>query len=138
MGASYKITNNTTVALDVMRVYWSDVDFLNEKGGIGYRDQNVYRIGVSHSIGDSWEVRMGYSYADKFAFSDYASGLFLGPGISNESYAFGVSHRLSSDYEIQLGYERHIPQSLNGSGVSAGSRIDVDYEYYLLGVSRLF
>ena len=137
-GVAYKLTGNTTVAGDFMRIGWGEVDFLNDKSGIGYPNQNVYRIGISHQINERFEFRAGYNHADRFAFSQYANNNFMGPGISYRSYAFGVSYKPVNDYEVNLGYEKHLPEKLEGSGPSTGSRIDVNYGYILLGVSKIF
>ncbi|NWA91418.1 outer membrane protein transport protein [Pseudomonas sp. D8002] len=138
VGFAYKVAPGTTIAADAMRIYWGDVDFLNAKGGSGYEDMTVYRIGISQDITDRLVFRAGYSHADKFARSEYADGLFRGPGISNKSFALGFSYALSDGYDLQLGYERQLPEKLEGSGASTGTRLDVDYNYILFGVSKSF
>jgi long-chain fatty acid transport protein len=138
VGLSYKFMPGTTLAADAMRIYWDDVDFLNDKSGTGYPDMTVYRIGISQNITEQLVFRAGYSHADKYAKSEYADGLFIGPGISNESYALGLSYSFKTGYDVQLGYERQMPEKLQGSGASSGSQIDVDYNYILLGVSKTF
>lgn len=135
-GLAYRPSDKVVVALDYMRIYWADVDFLNEKGGLGYRNQNVWRVGVAYDLNDRLTLRGGFSYSDSLARSQYTNGLFNGPAISNKSVGIGVSYKLNDGYELIGGIERHIPASLRGSGPSAGTNLDVNYGYFILGISK--
>jgi long-chain fatty acid transport protein len=138
VGLAYKITDRLELAADFLKIYWSDVDFLNDKSGIGYTDQKVWRIGLAYQVSDKLSVRGGYSYADSLADPESANGLYNIPAISNESYSLGLSYDLPDGYELTGGVERNIPKSIKGSGASQGTNIDVDYGYFIFGVSKRF
>jgi long-chain fatty acid transport protein len=138
IGFAYKPTDRLTVAADYLRIFWSDVDFLSKKNNGGYKNQNVWRAGVSYDVTRDLTLRGGFSYADNIIDSEFLNANFNGPAISNKSFGLGASYKLAGGYEIAGGIERHIPRSMRGTGQSTGTNLDVNYGFFVLGISKSF
>lgn len=138
IGVAWRPARDMLVALDYLKLTWSDVAFLNTVGGIGYRDQKVWRAGIAYDLSSRLAMRAGYSYADNIYDAKFTTGLFNGPAISNRSIGIGASYKLNDAYELVGGMERHIPASLRGQGASTGTNLNVNYLYLVAGVSRRF
>lgn len=135
VGIAYKY-NSLNIGLDYLRINWSDVDFANKKTGLGYENQNVFRAGFLYNLG-KLSLMTGFSYTDDFADPQYTNLLYLGPGISNKSYSLGAKYNIKN-YEISAVFERQIPKKVIGTGVSYGTNLDVDYSFFILGISKKF
>jgi len=83
-------------------------------------------------------LRGGFSYADNIIDSEFLNANFNGPAISNKSFGLGASYKLAGGYEIAGGIERHIPRSMRGTGQSTGTNLDVNYGFFVLGISKSF
>ena len=138
VGFAYKPSSKLTIAADYLRIFWSDVDFLSAKNNVGYKNQNVWRAGISYDVTTDLTLRGGVSYADDIIDSNYTNGNFNGPAISNKSFGLGASYKLGNEYEVSGGVERHIPRSIRGTGQSAGTNLDVNYGFFVVGISKMF
>lgn len=138
LGTAWKVTPQLTLALDYLRYNWENVDFFNKESGSGYRNQNVWRVGVAYDVTERFSVQAGYSHANDFVTSDYTLGSYIGPAISARSWSAGASYSFDGGYEVTAGIERHIPRSLKGTGPSEGTNLDVDYGFLVFGLSKKF
>jgi long-chain fatty acid transport protein len=80
VGLAYKVTPELTVALDWQKIYYSDVDAINnpfmpnildsqlgndDGAGFGWEDINVIKVGVQWQSSKDWTWRAGYSYGEQ-------------------------------------------------------------------------
>ena len=80
VGFAFMPTPAVTVAFDVQRIYYSDVNSINNPlltnlisdglgtdngAGFGWDDMTVFKIGLQWARSDQWTYRFGYSYGDQ-------------------------------------------------------------------------
>jgi len=135
LGASFRPVQRVTIALDYLRYFWKDVDFFKTSG---FPNQNVWRLGVAVDVTDKLSLRTGYYYASDIFNSESNNQNFIGPAISTRNYSAGFSYDLPAGYELSAGVERAVPRNLKGRGESQGTNIDINYGFFLLGVSKKF
>lgn len=110
LGLAYHVNQDTTVAFDFNRTYWSayenlDIDFDNGAGTSlnprNYKDSNAYRIGVQHSL-ESWVVRGGL-YLDE---TPIKSGYYTPETARNDSVGFtaGGTYKVSEALELDVSF----------------------------------
>lgn len=110
LGLAYHVNQNTTLAFDFNRTYWSayknlDISFDNAAGTSlnprNYKDSNAYRVGVQHNV-DQWILRSGL-YLDK---SPVKRGYYTPETARNDSIGFtaGTTYKISSALEIDASF----------------------------------
>jgi len=135
IGLSYRPVQNLTFAVDYLRYFWKDVDFFKTSE---FPNQDVWRIGAAFDVTNKLSIRAGYYYSSDLYNSEFNNLNFIGPAISTRSYSAGFSYSLMNGYELSAGIERAVPRSLRGTGASQGTNIDINYGFFLLGVSKKF
>lgn len=109
IGLAYKYSDQTTLAFDINRTFWSayeelTVEFDNAAGTSvnprNYKDANIYRFGVQHQLNDEWTLRGGI-YLDQSPVRD---GYFAPETPRNDSigYTAGASYKHSENLEFDV------------------------------------
>ncbi|MGZ7077824.1 MAG: OmpP1/FadL family transporter [Thermoanaerobaculia bacterium] len=108
-GIAYMPADPLTFALDFQRIHYSDVASVgnallpnlvtsplgSESGaGFGWRDINVYKVGVQWKANDVWTLRAGYSRADQPIPQSEVLFNILAPGVIEQHITFGFSKEL--------------------------------------------
>ncbi len=111
IGFAYNLADETVIAFDVNRTYWSayeslDVEFDNAAGTSSnprnYKDANIYRLGLQHEVQDGIIVRVGV-YVDKSPISD---GYYAPETPRNDAvgYTAGLSYEVQKGFELDFSY----------------------------------
>ncbi len=138
LGLAWKASPATTVGFDVVKIKWSGVksfsntangdvsaankNRLGEENGLGFgwKDQTVYKLGVSHQLG-KWALRAGYNYGKTPVQTNETLFGVLAPAVTETHYTFGASWALSNSTDIGLAY-MHSPQNeVKGVGLNSAS-----------------
>ncbi len=105
-GLAYQISDPLTVTTDFQRIHYSDVASVGNTllpnlmtaplgadggAGFGWRDINVYKLGVQWKASDTWTWRAGFSKADQPIPSSEVLFNILAPGVVQEHITFGFS-----------------------------------------------
>lgn len=109
IGLAYKYSDQTTLAFDINRTFWSayeelTVEFDNGAGTStnlrNYKDVNIYRFGVQHQLNDQWILRGGIYLDD----SPVRDGYFAPETPRNDSigYTAGASYKHSENLEFDI------------------------------------
>jgi len=108
-GIAYKVTDPLTVTADYQRINYSDVGsvgntFLpnivttplgSENGaGFGWRDINVYKVGLQWKQNEVWTWRAGFSKADQPIPSSEVLFNILAPGVVQDHITLGFSRAM--------------------------------------------
>ena len=108
-GVAYKVIEPLTIAADVQRINYSDVasvgnTFLpnivaaplgsNNGAGFGWRDINVYKLGVQWKQNEVWTWRAGYSKADQPIPNSEVLFNILAPGVVEQHITLGFSRAM--------------------------------------------
>jgi long-chain fatty acid transport protein len=131
IGAAWKLTPALTLAADIKRIEYSDVDsvgnplsnlftgnaFGSANGpGFGWRDINVYKIGASYAYSDRLTVRAGYSHNDQPIPADQTFLNILAPGTIQDHLTLGATWLTAGGGELSLAYTHGFRQEVKGSG----------------------
>ena len=108
-GIAYKLIDPLTVDLDFQRIHYSDIASIGngllpnlmtaplggESGaGFGWRDINVYKLGVQYKASDVWTWRAGYSKAQQPIPNSEVLFNILAPGVVQDHITLGFSKAL--------------------------------------------
>jgi long-chain fatty acid transport protein len=144
IGASYKLTDKMTVALDVSHTFYSEIAAIHNEGtnrpngvdgitgpfpvdqdtnalgkdeglGFGWDDQTVYKLGASYQYDPKWTFRAGWNYG-KSPIPEETEILFnlLAPASTQHHLTLGASYQYSDMIEFSLGYMHAYQFSQNG------------------------
>lgn len=153
LGLSFKAAPATVVGFDVVQVKWKDVkSFGNEitsdgswvtQGrllgssngvGFGWKDQTVYKLGVSHQIG-KWNLRAGYNNGKSPVQATQTLFNTLAPAVTETHYTLGAGFALTNTTDISLTYMYSPNKELKGSGSSSGyANPDLKMNQYSFGI----
>lgn len=105
-GIAFKPANNVTVATDYQRIQYSHVRAVGNPllpnlmqqplgsdngAGFGWKDINVYKLGVDWQATSDWSFRAGYSKADQPIPDSEVLFNILAPGVIEQHFTAGAS-----------------------------------------------
>jgi len=145
IGISYSLSDETIIAFDINRTYWSafdslDIDFHNGAGTSvnprNYKDANIYRIGAQHQLNEDLILRAGL-YLDKSPIPD---GYYTPEAARNDALAYtaGASYMVSDNMELDLSLliitfdefdGSYDPQNFDGSYKTSATSIGFGINY---------
>ena len=120
VGIAVKPIRRLTVGLDVQRIFYREVHSVGDRHpsgpggprttlgklgatagmGFGWRDQTVYKLGVSYEVNDRWTVRGGFDYGRSPVPTDQLLFNVLAPGIVTRHWTGGFTYHLSPASEL--------------------------------------
>ena len=132
LGIAVKATPQLTVAADVQRINYSDVNSVgnlslsnlfagNQLGsdngpGFGWRDVTVVKLGASYAYNDSLTVRAGYNHSTQPIRSSETLFNILAPGVVQDHVTLGATYELPNKSELSFAYMHAFEENVNGSG----------------------
>ena len=105
-GVAYKINDPLTVTADYQRIHYSDVVSVGNAllpnlmtsplgadggAGFGWKDINVYKVGMQWKANEVWTLRAGYSKADQPIPQSEVLFNILAPGVVQQHITLGFS-----------------------------------------------
>lgn len=136
VGIAVKAMPETTVAFDVQRINYADVPAVgnpfvwppvaqlgaNNGPGFGWKNINVYKLGVSHAYSSAFTLRAGYDHSDQPIPNSQTLLNILAPGVVQNHLTLGGTWKLTGTSEISVAYVHAFKQTVNGSGsIPAGA-----------------
>ncbi|MEW5873498.1 MAG: outer membrane protein transport protein [Chloroflexota bacterium] len=127
IGIAYKPVKNLVIAADVLRINYSDIasvgnrgpgvfslpslgisalvddstDLGNDKGmGFGWKDQTVYKLGVQYGVNNRLLLRAGYNYGKTPIPDDQVTFNLLAPATVEHHYSIGFTYRANENLEV--------------------------------------
>lgn len=133
IGFAVKPKKNLVIALDVLRINFSDVAAVGNRGpgtfpgalnldglpshldpskelgndegmGFGWRDQTIYKLGVQYGVNQRLQVRAGVNYGKNPIPDDQLTFASLAPANTERHYSLGFTYRASDELEITGAY----------------------------------
>lgn len=134
VGFAWRPTSSLTVAGDVLRINWGDIDSLGNaltdaQPGFGWRNQTVSRIGVAWQARPDLTLRTGYSHGTQIVSTASATLDYLAPVTPQKHLSFGASWNLNAHDEISFVYTRAFGSKVEGSGASQGVTVDMSQHW---------
>jgi len=132
LGIAVKATPALTLAADVQRINYSDVDSvgnsvnnlfaggqqLGSKNGPGFawKDVTAVKVGASYAWNENLTVRAGYNHASQPIRSSETLFNILAPGIVQDHVTLGASYVLPNQSELSFSYMHAFEEKVKGSG----------------------
>ncbi|MBW2471177.1 MAG: outer membrane protein transport protein, partial [Deltaproteobacteria bacterium] len=140
VGFAYKPTPAVTLAVDVQRIYYSDIKSINnplptsffgsspgdfqppllgENDGPGFAwdDMTVFKIGLQWARSEQWTYRFGYSYGDQPISSSEVLFNILAPGVIEQHASFGFTYTFANqselDFSLTYAFENDVEGNAN-------------------------
>jgi long-chain fatty acid transport protein len=161
IGIAIKATPDLTIAADVTRINYSEIDSIansvynfykcpaiqgvpalansyclggSNGPGFGWDDQTVFKIGVQYRINPEWTVRGGWNYAEQPIPEKETLFNMLAPGVVEHHLTLGASWNISRDQELTLQYTHAFEKEVNGDYTPGFGRADISMSQDMLGV----
>jgi long-chain fatty acid transport protein len=132
LGIAVKATHALTVAADVQRINYSDVDsvgnsvnnlFVNgqqlgSKNGPGFawKDVTAVKVGASYAWNEDLTLRAGYNHSSQPIRSSETLFNILAPGIVQDHVTLGATYILANKSELSFSYMHAFEEKVRGSG----------------------
>ncbi|MDI1245478.1 MAG: outer membrane protein transport protein [Rhodoferax sp.] len=127
MGLSFQATPAVTVALDYSRINYSEVPSIGNPStnmaplgsangpGFGWKDINVWKLGVQWQASSQWTLRAGLNVGDNPIQSRDVSFNILAPGVITKHMTLGGTYALSPTSEVSFSYMYAPDNSVSGN-----------------------
>ena len=128
-GTAIKANSATTVAFDVERVQYSSVNSVGNSfpsptnlplgasngPGFGWKDINIYKLGVSYDYSPGLTLRAGVDHCDQPVQSNQVMLNLLAPGVVQDHLTLGATWKLADKSEISIAYIHAFKATVSGS-----------------------
>lgn len=158
VGAAFHLGKNHTIALDVHRIWYSDVEAIGnplnpsfsqclggafasclggDNGpGFGWEDITVIKLGYQWQVSPDFAWRIGYSDGDQPIPSDEVLFNILAPGVQEQHYTTGFTFNTSPTSEVNLALMYSPENTVSGFNAAAtGQIIDLTMKQYEFEIS---
>lgn len=145
IGASAKVSSRMIVALDIQRIYYSDVTamgngfdtqgrFGDKNGpGFGWEDQTIYKLGVKTQATPKLAITAGYNYGKAPLDSKDTFFNVLAPATSEEHLSLGFEYALNKSSSIVGSYTHTFANKIKGD-LAHRQPFDLDMEQDAAGI----
>jgi long-chain fatty acid transport protein len=111
-GVAFRPTPGWTVAADYQRINYSGIPSVGNPSaalaplgaangpGFGWRDVNVFKIGVAWELNSTLMLRAGYNHSQNPIRASDVTFNILAPGVMTSHYTLGFIRALSKDSEL--------------------------------------
>lgn len=128
-GLAVKATKELTVAADIQRIQFSDVNSIgntlsqftpttllgNSAGpGFGWKDATVYKLGASYNINGKWTVRAGFNHVDQPIRSSEILFNVLAPAVVKDHLTLGGTYNIDDKSELSFSYVHAFSNTVSG------------------------
>lgn len=165
VGVAFKATPDLTVAADVQRILFSDVDAignsiaqwngkssspgfpfpgtgnlgLSSGPGFGWKDSTVYKLGASYNVNETLTVRAGYNHVDQPVPSSEALFNTLAPAVVKNHLTLGGTYKLPNNAELSITYAHAFSNTVHGPNaipaLFGGGNVDLKMHQDSLGIA---
>lgn len=152
IGASFKLTDKISLALDITHTFYSEIASVSNTGpnvvegppfpidqatnalgkdeglGFGWDDQTVYKLGASYEFNPQWTFRAGWNYGESPVREEHDI-LFnvTAPAVTQNHLTLGASYQLSKMVELSFSYMRAFRYSQFGpTYIGTSGKIGMD------------
>jgi long-chain fatty acid transport protein len=132
LGIAVKTTPKLTIAADVQRINYSDVDSVgasvtnltirqiplgdNNGAGFAWRDVTAYKLGASYAWDETLTLRAGYNHSSQPIRKSETMFNMLAPGVVQDHLTLGATWVLPNKSELSIAYMHAFEKKVNGSG----------------------
>jgi long-chain fatty acid transport protein len=129
IGAAFVPAPGWTVAADWQRILYADVRSVGNPStnmaplgaadgpGFGWRDIDVFKLGVAWQMNPKWTVRAGINHGENPIQARDVTFNTLAPGVMTTHYTAGFSYALDKDSELSGAFMYAPRQSVTGASL---------------------
>jgi long-chain fatty acid transport protein len=151
-GLAWRATERVTVVLDYQKTFYESVAAYGNRGpavgaaprreqllgndrgfAFGWRDQNIYKLGVRYQWRPDWVLRTGFNYGPRAVPRSQLSFALLNPALTERSAHVGFTHRLANGDEITMAAFRGFKERLRGTSLLGPA--EIAHEEYAIAFS---
>jgi len=157
VGLAWDATPAVTLMFDYKRIFYSTIASVahsgtipagaagvpfyfgaNQGAGFGWRDVDVFKVGVEWRASPTWTLRAGYAHNTNPIRSTDVTLNYLAPGVTTDHFTGGFSYKMAPKWTFDFAgafVPRHRvsgPEALPGDfgGITAGSNITLAMNQY--------
>lgn len=153
LGMSFLATPTVTVALDYSRINYGGIPSIGNPStnmaplgsangpGFGWRDINVWKLGVQWQASSQWTLRAGLNVGDNPIQGRDVSFNILAPGVITKHVTLGGTYAMSPTTEVSFSYMYAPENSVSGTsffdalmGPGAGGTETIKMSQQSLGI----
>ena len=82
--------------------------------GFGWKNQDIYKVGINYDYNSRWSFRLGYNYAKTPIKENQVLFNFLAPAVTEHHATFGLSYRPSKNVEWSANYMHAFKNTIKG------------------------
>lgn len=158
LGIAVKATPQLTLAFDVQRYFYSDVNAIGNTAsqwngaffpgnlgasngpGFGWRDVNAYKLGASYAVNETLTLRAGYDHVDQPVPGSQALFNILAPGVVQDHLTLGGTYKLpNNNGEISFSYVHAFSETVHGANAIpaafGGGNVDLKMNQDAFGIA---
>ena len=130
VGLAFKATDKLTLAADVVRINYTDVDSVANNSlanlyaghplgasngpGFGWNDMTVYKLGVSYAWSSELTLRAGYNHGKQPIERSQTLFNILAPGVPEDHITLGATWTLPNKGELSVAYMHAFENTVDG------------------------
>lgn len=120
-GVAFHVTDKLHVLADYKWQDWSPLKQFSKtpvRGGLGWEDQHIYKVGVVYDMNERWTLRAGYSHGNSPIPDDALFVNATTPALAEDHLSVGFTYRLTDRSEWSVAWEHSFPveRTENGRG----------------------
>jgi long-chain fatty acid transport protein len=168
LGLAIRPTSQWLIALDYERIFYGDAPSVSNPSsslgyclppqmggagmrdyclggssgaGFGWKDIDVWKLGVQYQINEAWTVRGGYNHSDNPVQSQDVTFNILAPGVVKDQWSAGLSFKVNKTSEITGSFMYALHNTVTGPSMFVGfgapptTTETIGMKEYLVGVA---
>ena len=161
VGLAIKPHNKLTVAFDVMYIDYEDINSISNEGpatsskappflggpmlgdddgwGFGWRDQWVYKLGLSYEYNPEWTFRAGWNHGSAPITDGNTLFNILAPATVEDHLTLGATWAFAKEYEVTFHYMHAFQNKISGDNSIpdwlGGGEADIEMHQDSFGIS---
>lgn len=150
VGLSWQASSRVLVAFDYLWINWASVRPLGNPfpgsgppgsqggPGFGWKNQDVYRLGIAFETSDQWTLRAGATYKSTLVVPESTTLNTLSPLIPQVTATVGASYRIAEKHVVTAAYAHNFEKSITGAQASTGVNMTSKADFFTLGYGYRF
>lgn len=128
-GISVQATPRTTLALDVSRIHYTDVNAIANKNnsatggqlgatngpGFGWEDQTIFKFGVKHQLNNKVALMAGYNHGSAPIQDTETAFNILAPAVVEDHLTLGLDYKLTNKSNVSVQYMHAFNNKIKGA-----------------------
>ena len=131
VGLSFDISPKTRVAVDVQRIYYSQVKAIND--GFKWDDQDVIKLGVKHQLNNKVALMAGLNYGESVVTSLAARSNIIAPAVTESHLSLGAEIALKKNSSLSVVYMHALENKVKGP-MGGGNSVELSMYQNSLGI----